>query len=118
MNCRVSAVAERLVLRGAAAAQGHAVAHFVRVSVRARDRNSAAQPYRPRTGVGGIFDETDRRLILRLDRLTGLVIPGHEPSGRTIAGLLREHLARGRSVGLIDEIPDLAMRITKARERA
>src|ERR1700690_1100576 len=101
------AIAKRLVLRSPAAAQGHAVSHFVRMSVRSHDRNAASQPYRPRAGVGRILDERNRGFEFRLDRLTGFVVPGHEASRGTIAGFLQEIFASGRLVGLIDEIPDL-----------
>src|SRR5271166_7078707 len=82
---RMRAIAKRFVLRSPAAAQGHAISYFVRMPVRAPDRNAAAQPQRPRTVVGRILDEPDRGFEFRLDRLTGLVVPGHEAARGTIA---------------------------------
>ncbi len=77
---RMRAVAEGLVLRGPAPAQGHAIANLVVKPIRAGDLNSAPQPHRSRTLIGGIFDQTDGWLMVRLERFSRGIVPGDQPA--------------------------------------
>lgn len=114
----VRTVAERLVLRRAAAAQSHAVAYLVFEAIGANQLHSATQPYRPRAAPGRVFDQCNRWLMLRLDRLVGRVVPCHQPPRRAIAGLADKMLACRWVVRFTDKIPYPSMRIAKACKRA
>src|ERR1700686_5712855 len=110
------AVAERLVLRRAATAERHAVAHLIAESVGARHGNASAHPQRPGAVLDRILDQTDGGLIMRLDRLSARVVPRDQPARRAVAGLAYEILFRLGVVCFAHQSPDLPVGVAKARE--
>src|SRR5579862_9239932 len=76
----VRAVAEGLVLRGATAAQGDAVAYLVGKAVGGDHRQPAAQPQWSAHTLGRILDHADRQRQVMLDRLARGPIPGDQAS--------------------------------------
>src|SRR5215472_16098673 len=76
----VRAVAEGLVFGSAAAAERHAVAHFVREAIGPHQRYPTAQPQRPAHLLRRILGHTDRLGQLRLDGRAALALPGDEPA--------------------------------------
>jgi len=81
------AVAERLVLRRTAAADGHVVALFVLMTVSQGQHYAAAQPDRAAAVFHRILDQTDRERRMLLDCPAGSLILGKQPSGRAIVDL-------------------------------
>src|ERR1700680_3173748 len=112
------AVAEGLVLRRPAAAQRHAVAHFVLEAVGADDLDPAAQPYRSQAYIDRVFHESDRGRVRWLQRLAGRVVPSHQPSRGTVAGLTLKMHARRAIVRFVDEVPHRTVGIAEAAGRA
>ena len=113
---RVAGIAERLVLRGTAPAEGDAVAHLVGLPVGGDDGDPPSHPQGPGHTLCRILDNADRPLEVRLQWRLGLAVPGHQAPGRTEPGFARGH--RGRVLaGLLDQVPHLPGDVTEARER-
>src|SRR4029077_11949786 len=55
---------------------------------------------------------------MRLNGLAGNLVEGNEAPGRAIVDLTQKHRAHGWVVGARDLVPDLAVRVAKARIRA
>ena len=115
---RMRAVAERFILRCAAATQGHAVSYFVIEAIGAEHLHTTAQPQWTSATLGGVFDQPDRRLVLLLDRFTGRGVPGHQPSRGAVAGLANKILVRNGVASLVHETPHRPVGIAETRERA
>jgi hypothetical protein len=109
------AVAERLVLRRSAAANGHVVASFILMTIRRGQRHAAAQPDRAAAVLRRILDQSDRERRIRFDGLARSLVEGKQPPGRAIVDLAQEHRPHVGIVGARDLRPDLAVRVAKAR---
>ena len=83
----MSAVAERLVLRRTAPADGHVVALFVLMTVCRGQHHAAAQPDRAAAVFHRILDQSDRERRMLLDCLTGSLVEGKQAAGRAIVDL-------------------------------
>src|SRR6516162_11642960 len=80
-DLHVRAVAEGLVGGSAAAAERHAIAHFVREAVGGDDRYAAAHPQRPAHVLRRILDHPDGSRQLGLERRVTAALEGDEPAG-------------------------------------
>jgi hypothetical protein len=109
------AVAERLVLRRSAAANGHVVASFILMTIRRGQRHAAAQPDRAAAVFHRILDQSDRERRIRFDGLARNLVEGKQPPGRAFVDLAQEHRPYVGIVGARDLRPDLAVRVAKAR---
>src|SRR5580704_16786021 len=109
----VAAIAERLVLRCAAPANGHSVADFVVVAVSRGECDAAAQPNRPAAIFHGIFDQADRDRQFLLYRFAGGLVEGDEATRRTMMHLAKEHRTDARIVGARYLVPDFAIRVAE-----
>jgi hypothetical protein len=88
----VRAVAEGLVPRAAAAAQGHSVANFVCVSIGAHDRKADANPQRSPYRFSRVINQANRRFVRGFDGMAGLAIQRRESSTGVVAGLVSTSL--------------------------
>src|SRR6185437_12852355 len=111
-------VTERLVLRLAATAERDSVSYLVRETIRGHDLDAAAQPKRAAALLVRILDNTDGHRQHRLHRRAGVLVPRHQPPGRTKLHLPDEGRAHRRIAGVLDLAPDRSMRIAEAAGRA
>src|SRR6185312_8344529 len=111
-------VTERLVLRLAATAKRDSVSHLVRETIRGHDLDAAAQPKRAAALLVRILDNTDGHRQHRLHRRAGVLVPRHQPPGRTKLHLPDEGRAHHRIVGVLDLAPDRSVWIAEAAGRA
>src|SRR4051794_18078930 len=95
----VAAVAERLDLRLAAAAEGDAVAHLERLPVRHRHRDAAGHP------VGAVGRDGDRFRQIRLDRYAVDFVT--QLARRAALDHLHQGEAHARVVAALDHVPHL-----------
>ena len=110
----VMAVAQGLIGAFAAAAQRYAVTHFIGLTVRGFHPDTAPDPDGAEAAAFRVLDEADGRGEMRFDWIV-FVIPGYQPSGRTIAGFLDGHLFVGGLIRMFREVPGAFAAVAKAR---
>jgi hypothetical protein len=114
----MGAVAERLVFRLAAAAEGDPIAGFVAKPVGGLQLDAAACPDRSARFLLRVFQQHDRRVERQLDRLRCTVRGDDESAARAVAALMRDDRTLLSVVGLQHEVPNPAMAVADPRERA
>src|SRR5271157_4767048 len=92
----MAAVAERLVVRFPATAEGDPVPYRVGFPVGGHNRDSAPYPEWPVLALCRIFDDNNGPFQDRLDQLPASQVPDNKPAGRAIAGLFDCSIPRFR----------------------
>src|SRR5665213_2596555 len=78
LHAGMTAIAERFVIGGPAAAERHSIAHLMAFAVGGLDWNPPLDPERPAAAERGIFDDTDRWFQRLLDFLPRCLVVNNE----------------------------------------
>src|SRR5208337_3474432 len=65
-----------------------------------------------------VFNQPERRLKRRFNGFAGFLVPNHQASGGTVAGLVFNNFPDFGVVSLPDQIPNPAFRVAEAGKRA
>jgi len=114
----MAAVAKRLIVRGAAAAQRHSVARFITLAIRGLNRNAPSNPERPTATKSRIFDDADRRFQRLFDFLPSFFVMKDQPARRAMHCFAYDQIACVGIVCLLNQAPNLAAGIAEASKGA
>ncbi len=92
----VAPVAERLVVRFPATAEGDPVPYRVGFPVGGHNRDFTPHPEWPVLALCRIFDDNDGLFQDRFDQLLAPPVPDNKPAGRAVAGLFDSSIPRFR----------------------
>lgn len=110
---RVRAVAEGLVVRCAAATQRHPIPNLIGFAISGNYRDAAFDPDRAADFLVRVLDQTERRFEFRFDGFAGLLIPHHQPTGRTMRRLKFRQSPGFGIIALFDQVPNPPFRVAE-----
>jgi hypothetical protein len=111
-------IAERLVGRPSATAQGHAISNLIGFSVGLNNGNASPHPDRSANFFRRIFYQRYRWLEFWFKGFPTLFVPRDRPPCRTTPNLMFHELAGFSVIRLLNEVPNPTFRIAEPGERA
>jgi len=116
------AITKWLVRGVTAAAKRNAVSNLISTAICADHLDPTTHPKWPTDALGGILHQPNGWLEVRLDRgatrLRQRTLAGAQPTAGTITGLLFNQVGSRGPVALLNQVPDLALRVAKTSKRA